>query len=163
MVTIVVSGAWGASGRGEDVCLAARRALSSSWALIFSGKEGSKTEWGPEQFRHLGGEDGQQETVGRMWPSFGQPRFSQRCWDLVCVPAQMGQVGDLSVQVWCGWPRRKQLRQWAVGLAERMGATLRGRENRRMVVPICWACSLETEITIDVAFFRALEAGLGWR
>src|SRR5712671_1595698 len=44
-----------------------------------------------------------------------------------------------------------------------MGATLRTREKRRMVEPIMAACSLVTEITTEVAVFRARVAGFGWR
>ena len=44
-----------------------------------------------------------------------------------------------------------------------MGATLRTRENRRMVVPIWVASSFVTEMTTEVANFLALVSGSGWR
>ena len=73
--------------------------LRSSWALILVGHRGSKTVCEPSQFRHLGGEEGQQSGVGRKWPPLGQPWFWQRCCGRVWFPEHMGQVGVLSGQV----------------------------------------------------------------
>jgi hypothetical protein len=86
-------------GGGESLC-EARRALVMFCASIFLGQEGSREVCGPSQLRHLGMEEGQQEGVGRRFPSLGHPVLGHRCWERVWLRAQIEQVGPSSGQVW---------------------------------------------------------------